>query len=181
MAYIISLIVFIAVCLFGILPNAGLKGLTLMFNAPSFFIVVVPALALAILSDSLKGVNPFGVLFSGRENVDREKAIHAYGFFRTFGNVAVVMGFIGFFISFILVLTNLANPPAVGGPMAMGIHSLLYGLFLKIIFFTAEQQIAQKADIRGNQLNLKFADWSVYLFAALPMLYILILMDLVSK
>ena len=181
MAYLILVIVLLATFGFGVMSAAGVKGFVYMVNVPSLILVILPALIATLLSKSAKDVNPLAVLFSSRETIDREKAVGAYHFFRTFGHAFVVMGFIAFFTSFILLLRGMPDPRSFGPPFAIGLVSLLYALFWKVVAYSAEQHILQKADLRGELVSLDSKEWSVYLCAILPMAYWAILVIFMSK
>ncbi len=181
MAYFILVIALFGTFAFGVISSAGIAGLTYMLNIPSFILVIIPAITITILSKTSAGVNPFSVLFSSRENVDREKAVITSRFFHTFGNSFITMGFIAFFISFILLLRSFPDPKAFGPPFAIGLISLLYALFWKVLAYTAEQHVLQKANIGSGALKSDFREWSVYLYALLPMAYWSILVLYMSK
>ncbi len=171
MAYLIMIIALFATFIFGVMSSAGAKGLVFMINVPSLIIVIIPAFAVTILSKTSQGVNPVAVLFSSRENIDGEKAASAYRFFRTLGNSFIAIGFIGFFISFILLLKSFPDPRAFGPPFAIGLVSLLYALFWKVIAYTAGQHILQKANLPDVSKGSGFKEGSAYLYALLPLAY----------
>ena len=171
MAYLIVLISFFAAFFFSVLFSSGIKALEPIVNIPGFILVIIPAVTIALVSNTLKGVNPLTVLFGNRQNVNKKKAVNAYRFFRTFGNACVAMGFIAFFISSILLLRGLPNPRAIGPAFSIGLCSLMYAAFLKVSAYAAEQHVLHKADIRDEIVKSDFKGWGVYLYALLAMVY----------
>ena len=181
MAYLIALIIFFLATVLAITASARLEALIYFVNVPALILVFVPALTVPAINKSLRGVNPFGILFGNRSGINQEQVFNAYRCFRTYGNTAVVMGFITFFVSILVLLPHLTDPKAFGPAMATGLASLYYALFIKVVAYSAGQHVLQKSNNPVDIPDPEFIDWSVYFFALLPFLFFAMLWFIISK
>ncbi|MCP4750936.1 MAG: hypothetical protein GY866_08590 [Proteobacteria bacterium] len=180
MAYLIGIVVFILALVLGVVSYSGLEGLALFWNLPALFLIVVPALAFSLSSNSLKGVKIAGILFGKHSETDREKAGRGYRFFRILGNASLLLGLIAFFISLIVLLANLGDTNSIGHTIALGLLSMLYAVCLKTLAYSAECRLRKKAGLLEDSLTLDGPAWSVYLYPILPLLLMFILLFAMS-
>lgn len=182
MGFLIAVIIFFLMFVFGTSVSAvGITGVVLFLDIPSLLLVVVPAFAAAISSHSLKGAGFGKIVFGGQPADNASDAVRVFNFLGTFGNAALLLGIIAFFISQILMLADLNDPNTIGPNMAMGLISIMYALVLKIIAYSAQSQVRKKGAIPHDMLNRDDRVWIAYLFAIMPLLTFFILLFAMSK
>ncbi len=181
MAYLIAIVVFVLTLFVGVVSVAGPEGILLLWNLPSFLMIVVPTLAVAISSVSLKGANTTRVVFGKQTNTSPVEAKKVFDFFRMLGNASILLGIVAFLVSLVLLLANLSDPNTIGPSMALGLISLLYAACLKLIAFSVEFSVRKKAGLMDDALNSNVGDWIVYVYPIMPMLLFFILLFAMSK
>ena len=88
--------------------NAG--NILHFIDLPSLIIVLGPTIVFAIGSYSWGTyVKTFSIPFGNPENNEQSKLVEVNKCLNSMGNMSVVMGIIGTFIGFILILQNLQN------------------------------------------------------------------------
>jgi flagellar motor component MotA len=122
-----------------------LSGDISMFNnVPSLLMVILPALLITLSSSSKQSrKNAFQVLFSEDVILDNTELNAAKHTFSTFGNMNMLMGWIGVIIGAIAMTANIES--AVFGPaVAVCALTLLYALLIKTLCYAAEAKIQFK-------------------------------------
>ena len=181
MGYFIGIIVLLCTFIFGAVASSGIKGLPVMFNPSAFLVILIPALAVAFSSVSLKRVPVGKILFSQQPESSTVEAKKVFEFFHTLGNASILLGIVVYLISTVLLLTNLENPRSIGPNMSLGIISLLYATIWKVIAFSAECRVRKKAGLSNDAVNANLGDWVVYLYPILPLMQFFILIIIISK
>ena len=113
------------------------------FDLPSFVIVSVPTIVFAIGSYSWGTyVKTFSIPFGNPENNEQSELVEVNKCLNSMGNMSVVMGIIGTFIGFILILRNLQNiGDNWGPPLAIAVISFYYGFLFKALFMFASSKV----------------------------------------
>ena len=123
--------------------SVNLGNLIYFFDLPSFLILIVPVIVLAIGAYSWETyVKTWSIPFGNSENCEQSELVEVNKRLISMGNMAVVMGIIGTFIGFILILRNLQNiGDNWGPPLAIAVISFYYGFLFKLLFMFASSKV----------------------------------------
>ena len=121
--------------------NAG--NILHFVDLPSLIIVLGPTIVFAIGSYSWETyVKTFSIPFGNPENNEQSELVEVNKCLISMGNMSVVMGIIGTFIGFILILRNLQNiGDNWGPPLAIAVISFYYGFLFKALFMSASSKV----------------------------------------
>ncbi len=118
--------------------NAG--NILHFIDLPSLMIVLGPTIVFAIGSYSWGTyVKTFSIPFGNPENCEQSELIEVNKCLNSMGNMSVVMGIIGTFIGFILILQNLERE--LGPALAVAVITFYYGFLFKALFMFASSKI----------------------------------------
>ena len=119
--------------------NAG--NILHFVDLPSLIIVLGPTIVFAIGSYSWGTyVKTFSIPFGNPENNEQSELVEVNKCLNSMGNMSVVMGIIGTFIGFILILQNLQNIGENLGP-ALAVITFYYGFLFKALFMSASSKV----------------------------------------
>ena len=123
--------------------SVNLGNLIYFIDLPSFLILIVPVIVLAIGAYSWETyVKTWSIPFGNPENCEQSELIEVNKCLNSMGNMSVVMGIIGTFIGFILILRNLQNiGDNWGPPLAIAVISFYYGFLFKLLFMFASSKV----------------------------------------
>lgn len=119
---IVGLIIILTAFMVGIGSNLGA-----MMDIPSWIIVILGPLGMLWFSGAGVG-GMFSAVFSADATADQLTA--AARAWRLAGVYALASGAMGTIIGLVIMLKNMDDPAAIGPGMAIGILTILYGLFL---------------------------------------------------
>ena len=123
--------------------SVNLGNLIYFFDLPSFLILIVPVIVLAIGAYSWETyVKTWSIPFGNSENCEQSELVEVNKCLISMGNMSVVMGIIGTFIGFILILRNLQNiGDNWGPPLAIAVIPFYYGFLFKLLFMFASSKV----------------------------------------
>ena len=123
--------------------SVSLGNLIYFFDLPSFLILIVPVIVFAIGAYSWETyVKTWSIPFGNSENCEQSELVEVNKCLISMGNMSVVMGIIGTFIGFILILRNLQNiGDNWGPPLAIAVISFYYGFLFKLLFMFASSKV----------------------------------------
>jgi flagellar motor component MotA len=124
------LIVFLAGIVLTIFTSGG--GISIYLDIPSLIIVgVFPFLFVSILF----GFKEMGLAFSVsiKKETERKKLVNALNFFKIYGKVTWIAGYIAVFIGVITMLANLEDKTALGPNLALALISMLYSGIINVV------------------------------------------------
>ena len=123
--------------------SVNLGNLIYFIDLPSFLILIVPVIVLAIGAYSWETyVKTWSIPFGNSENCEQSELVEVNKCLISMGNMSVVMGIIGTFIGFILILRNLQNiGDNWGPPLAIAVISFYYGFLFKLLFMFASSKV----------------------------------------
>ena len=123
--------------------SVNLGNLIYFIDLPSFLILIVPVIVLAIGAYSWETyVKTWSIPFGNSENCEQSELVEVNKCLISMGNMSVVMGIIGTFIGFILILRNLQNiGDNWGPPLAIAVISFYYGFLFKPLFMFASSKV----------------------------------------
>ena len=112
-------------------------------DLPSLIIVLGPTIVFAIGSYSWGTyVKTFSIPFGNPENNEQSELVEVNKCLNFMGNMTVVMGIVGTFIGFILILQNLQNIGENLGPaLAVAVITLFYGFLFKALCMFASSKV----------------------------------------
>ena len=116
--------------LIGMRTNAGLQA---FIDPPSVLIVVVPTLLFAAATHSPRGVWAAVTHGLGAGPVAEADAQPALAALRSLRSISLASGVLGTLIGLVSMLTNLADPTAIGPAVAVALLCPLYAVFLSEI------------------------------------------------
>ena len=121
--------------------NAG--NILRFVDLPSLIIVLGPTIVFAIGSYSWGTyVKTFSIPFGNPEYNEQSELVEVNKCLNSMGNMSVVMGIIGTFIGFILILQNLQNIGENLGPaLAVAVITFYYGFLFKALFMSASSKV----------------------------------------
>lgn len=157
MSYLFSIVVFGTFLLLAVafdVHSASLQlGLVSYFlDLPSLVIVLIPALFFAAAATSWRGVGRgLRLVFGGGAKSSGAEVIESARMFRVFGNVSLLMGFLGTFVGAVLMLQNLSEISALFPATAVSLLTTLYGMELKLLCYVAEMSVrSRQADASAS-------------------------------
>jgi hypothetical protein len=137
-----------SLCYFHFHSNDNEWRYTDVLNVPSLLIVIPPAVFLTLACSSKKSVqNAFIVMLSERLDFEKIELVTAKQVFNTFGNMNMLMGWIGVIIGAIAMASNIETEvfSQVFGPaFAVCLLTLFYALLIKTLCYGAEAKIQFK-------------------------------------
>jgi flagellar motor component MotA len=128
--YLFSLVVFFA-GIFGAIIISGGSVWTYL-DIPNFiFVGIFPY----IFTSVIFGFKEKGLAFSValKKETEKEKLINALNFFKIYGRVTWITGFIAVLIGVIAMLVHLEDKKALGPNMAMALISMLYSGIINVV------------------------------------------------
>jgi flagellar motor component MotA len=128
--YPVSLIVFLAVMAGAIVTSGG--SVLLVLNWPSFLMVVVTAVILALGNFRLSEMGRYFRLGARREPVSRREAMDAISFFDALTRYIIIAGILGTLTGTIVMLANLGDVTRLGSGAALALITILYALIIHI-------------------------------------------------
>ncbi len=144
----LGIIVFFVILTFAVIfdpwtLSINLSYFTYLLDIGSLVVVAVPTIAFAIGSYSWKTyVKTWSIPFGNPENNDQSELVEVNKCLNFLGNMSVMMGIIGTFIGFILILRNLQNiGDNWGPPLAIAVISFYYGFLFKALFMFASSKV----------------------------------------
>jgi len=142
MAFIISILIFLAVTLMGMVLGGQLE---IFIDWPSVILIFPPAIAFGIAASSMDAYkNSIRLSFVDQQMVEEKEALGACQFLTVTGNTAVFLGIFTTLIGWVAMASNIDATEFSGvfGPaFAVSVLTLLYGTMMKILCYTAEQKI----------------------------------------
>ena len=142
MAFAVSLFIFIGMTLIAMILGGRLD---MFFDWPSLFIVFPPAIAFGIGSSSVQSyVSSVRLAFVDQTDVTRQEALNACRFLQVTGTTAIYLGFFTTMIGWVAMASHIKADEftqVFGSAFAVSILTIMYGLMLKLICYTAEQKI----------------------------------------
>lgn len=143
--FLFGIIVFVCMTLMAMMMSGEIS---MFVDIPSFLIVVPPALILTFACSSKQSLShAFTLLFSEDLHLTRAQLSAAKHIFTTFGNMNMLLGWIGVIIGAIAIgsTINGDNISLVFGPaFAVCVLTLLYALLIKALCYAAEAKIQFK-------------------------------------
>ena len=121
----------------------NLSNLKYLIDLPSLIIVLGPTIVFAISSYSWGTyMKTCSIPYGNTEIYDQSELIEVNKCLNSMGNMSVVMGIIGTFLGFILLLQNFHNIGENLGPAsAVGLITIFYGFFFKALFMFASSKV----------------------------------------
>jgi len=122
--------------------SVNLGNLIYFFDLPSFLILIVPVIVLAIGAYSWETYGKtWSIPFGNPENCEQSELIEVNKCLNFMGNMSVMMGIIGTFIGVILSLNFLVKGADLTGSIALVVVSLFYGILFKALFMFATSKV----------------------------------------
>jgi len=123
--------------------SVNLGNFKYLLDMGSLVIVLVPTIAFAIGAYSWETYGKtWSIPFGNSENCEQSELVEVNKCLNSMGNMSVVMGIIGTFIGFILILRNLQNiGDNWGPPLAIAVISFYYGFLFKLLFMFASSKV----------------------------------------
>ena len=144
----LGLIVFFVILTFAVsfdplTLSVNLDNFKYLLDMGSLVIVLVPTIAFAIGAYSWETYGKtWSIPFGNSENCEQSELVEVNKCLISMGNMSVVMGIIGTFIGFILILRNLQNiGDNWGPPLAIAVISFYYGFLFKALFMFASSKV----------------------------------------
>ena len=144
----LGIIVFFVILTFAISFDPSTLSVNLgyfmyLLDIGSLVIVLVPTIAFAIGAYSWETYGKtWSIPFGNPENCEQSELVEVNKCLISMGNMSVVMGIIGTFIGFILILRNLQNiGDNWGPPLAIAVISFYYGFLFKALFMFASSKV----------------------------------------
>lgn len=126
--YPISLVL-LAALLVGTVFSAG-GDIMLFLNLPSFFLVVLPGVLMALGNFSLRDIGHHFAVGFRSSGARQDELLKAQAFFGSLGRYILVSGFLGLLTGLIIMLANLGDDSTVGAGTAIALITVVYALFL---------------------------------------------------
>jgi chemotaxis protein MotA len=121
---------------------------SMFLNVPSLLIVIPPAVFFTLASSSSQSVkHALNVMLSERLDFEKIELVTAKQVFKTFGNMNMLMGWIGVIIGAIAMASNIESEvfSQVFSPaFAVCLLTLFYALLIKALCYAAEAKIQFK-------------------------------------
>ena len=144
----LGVIVFFVILTFAISFDVSTLSVNLgyfmyLLDIGSLVIVLVPTIVFAIGAYSWGTYGKtWSIPFGNPENCEQSELVEVNKCLNFMGNMSVVMGIIGTFLGFILLLQNFHNIGENLGPAsAVGLITIFYGFFFKALFMFASSKV----------------------------------------
>ena len=144
----LGIIVFFVILTFAISFDPSTLSVNLgyfmyLLDIGSLVIVLVPTIVFAIGAYSWETYGKtWSIPFGNPENCEQSELVEVNKCLNSMGNMSVVMGIIGTFIGFILILQNLQNIGENLGPaLAVAVITLFYGFLFKALCMFASSKV----------------------------------------
>ena len=144
----LGVIVFFVILTFAISFDPSTLSINLgyimyLLDIGSLVIVLVPTIVFAIGAYSWETYGKtWSIPFGNPENCEQSELVEVNKCLNSMGNMSVVMGIIGTFIGFILILQNLQNIGENLGPaLAVAVITLFYGFLFKALCMFASSKV----------------------------------------
>ena len=144
----LGIIVFFVILTFAISFDPSTLSINLgnfkyLLDMGSLVIVVVPTIVFAVGAYSWETyVKTWSIPFGNPENNEQSELVEVNKCLNSMGNMSVVMGIVGTFVGFIILLQNLQN---IGGnwgpPLAVAVITFYYGFLFKALFMFASSKV----------------------------------------
>ena len=120
-----------------------ISNLAYFIDLPSLIIVLVPTIVFAIGSYSWETyIKTWSIPFGNTENNEQSELVEVNKCLNSMGNMSVVMGIVGSFVGFIILLQNLQNIGTNWGhPLAVAVITFFYGFLFKALFMFASSKV----------------------------------------
>ena len=142
MAFAVSLLIFIGMTLMAMILGGKLE---LFVDWPSIGIVIPPAIAFGIASSSVQSyLSSVKLAFVDQVDVPRKEALNACRFLQVTGTSAIYLGIFTTLIGWVAMAANIKADEfseVFGSAFAVSVLTIMYGLAMKMICYTAEQKI----------------------------------------
>jgi flagellar motor component MotA len=127
---LISLVIFFAGIFWTIITSGG--SVWIYLDIPSFIIVGIFPF---IFASAIFGFKEMGLAFSValRKETEKGKLINALNFFKIYGKITWIAGFIAVLISVVAMLVYLEDKTALGPNMAVALISMLYSGMINVV------------------------------------------------
>lgn len=143
--FILSILVFFAMMVFGMVMAAGI---TAFIDIPSAMLVVPPAIFFAIAATSWRDfLFAFGCAASESTDYSARELNVSKRVFSVLGNTAMWCGATTTLIGWVAMASNItaeAFPNVIGPAFAVSVLTVYYAAIIKVISYVAEQRIANK-------------------------------------
>ncbi|MFT5163390.1 MAG: hypothetical protein ACI9FJ_001985 [Alteromonadaceae bacterium] len=142
MAFVVSIAVFFGFSMMAMWLGGGMF---MFVDIPSFLIVVPPAVAFGIAASSVKAAKEaLAFAFVDQLEVDSKDAQDACRFLKVTGNTAAYLGFFTTLIGWVAMGNNISAAEfgnSIGPAFAVSILTVIYGMAVKLLCYTAEQKL----------------------------------------
>lgn len=143
--FILSLIVFISMMIFGMEVSTGLSA---FIDGPSALLVFPPAILFSISVTSWHEFTfAIGCVISDRRDFNKGELFQSKRVFAVLGNTAMWCGVITTLIGWVAIASNISPEEfssVIGPAFAVSLLTLYYGAILKLLCYVAEQRIEAK-------------------------------------
>ena len=144
----LGVIVFIVILTFAVsfdvsTLSVNLGNFTYLMDMGSLLVVLVPTIVFAIGAYSWDTyVKTWSIPFGNTENNEQSELVEVNKCLNSMGNMSVVMGIVGSFVGFIILLQNLQNIGTNWGPpLAVAVITFFYGFLFKALFMFASSKV----------------------------------------
>ena len=142
MAFLFSVLFFVAMMVLIVLMSGDSS---IFVNIPSFMVIFPTAFIIGIGVTSFKSMKlSFKLLISEQDEVTRKDIVLACKYLNVSGVCSMYLGFIGTVVGAVAIAGSIQADTfskVIGPATAVGLLTLLYGLFFKILCYAAEQKI----------------------------------------
>ncbi|GLR70428.1 hypothetical protein [Agaribacter marinus] len=146
--FLLGILVFIGISLLAMILGGEIS---MYSNVPSFLMVIPPALIITIAATSKESrKNAFALLINEDLSLVKIELRAAKHVFLTFGNLSLLMGWIGVLIGAIAMASNIDDLSYFGPAFAVCILTIFYGFFIKGLCYAAESKIQFKIISQGE-------------------------------
>jgi len=144
----LGIIVFFVILTFAISFDPSTLSVNLgyfmyLLDIGSLVIVLVPTIVFAIGAYSWETYGKtWSIPFGNTENNEQSELVEVNKCLNSMGNMSVVMGIVGSFVGFIILLQNLQNIGTNWGhPLAVAVITFFYGFLFKALFMFASSKV----------------------------------------
>lgn len=142
MAFLFSVVFFVSMMVLIIVMSAGPDA---FINVPSAMVIFPTAFIIGIGVTSVQSMKwSFKLLISEQVDVTRRDIKMACKYLNVSGNCSMLLGYIGTVVGAVAIAESVSADEfskVIGPATAVGLLTLLYGLFFKILCYAAEQKI----------------------------------------